>query len=129
MAGKVLPDTSFVIDVFHGNLAAQRVMAVANEIYVPSITMGELFAGAERSNRREARIAEAETFADGTKVLPCDMETARHYGVIESALRAKGRPIPDNDIWIAALAQQHELVVVTRDAHFAEVDALPVLSW
>jgi tRNA(fMet)-specific endonuclease VapC len=62
-------------------------------------------------------------------VLPCDLEIARHYGVIEKALRAKGRPIPANDVWIAALAQQHELIVVTCDAHFGEVEALPVLSW
>jgi tRNA(fMet)-specific endonuclease VapC len=105
------------------------VLSNVDEVYVPSITMGELFSGAERSSRRAVRLAETEAFADGAEVLPCDLETARHYGAIESALRAKGRPIPDNDIWIAALAQQYELVVVTRDAHFGEVDALPVLSW
>ena len=65
---------------------------------------------------------------DAREVLPCDLETARHYGVIENALRAKGRPIPANDVWSAALAQHHELIVVTRDAHFGEVDSLPVLA-
>ncbi|MBD0319127.1 MAG: type II toxin-antitoxin system VapC family toxin [Gemmatimonadetes bacterium] len=129
MSGKILLDTSFVIDVLRGIPAAHRVLSDGDDFYVPSITMGELFSGAERSNRREARLAEAEAFADGAEVVPCDLETARRYGAIESALRARGRPIPDNDIWIAALAQQHELVVVTRDAHFDEVDALPVLSW
>lgn len=81
--------------------------------------MGELFFGAERSKRREAKLAEAEAFAGDSEVRPCDLETARHYGVIENALRAEGRPIPDNDIWIAALAQQHELIVVTRDVRRA----------
>jgi tRNA(fMet)-specific endonuclease VapC len=44
-------------------------------------------------------------------------------------LQRRGKPIPENDIWIAALAQQHELAVATKDAHFREVDALPLLSW
>ena len=128
MPGKILLDTSFVIDIFRGKSAAQRVLDVADEVYVPSITMGELFSGAERSDRREAKLAEAEAFADRADVLVCDLATARHYGAIENALRAKGRPIPANDVSIAALAQQHELIVVTRDAHFGEVDAL-VLAW
>jgi tRNA(fMet)-specific endonuclease VapC len=91
--------------------------------------MGEVFHGAEVSNRREARMAEAEEFASQRKLLPCDLDTARHYGAIKGSLQVRGRPIPDNDIWIAALAQQHDLTVVTKDAHFRQVDALPLLSW
>jgi tRNA(fMet)-specific endonuclease VapC len=129
MAGKILLDSNFIIDLFKGSQAAQGLLAAAEEVFVPATAMGELFHGAEISNRREERMAEAEEFAAHRKLLPCDLETARHYGGIKGTLRIRGRPIPDNDIWIAALAQQHDLIVVTKDAHFREVDALPLLSW
>ena len=59
----------------------------------------------------------------------CDEETARHYGIIKFALLRKGRPILENDIWIAASAWQHRLTVATRDGHFDYVDDLPLEHW
>jgi len=56
-------------------------------------------------------------------------ETAWRYGEIKSSLRAKGRPLPDNDIWIVSIARQHQLTVATRDAHFGEIPGLALLSW
>ena len=129
MVGKILLDSNFIVDLFKGDRAAEGLLAAAEEVFVPAIAMGELFHGAEISNRREVRMAEAEEFAARRKLLPCDLETARHYGGIKGSLRLRGRLIPDNDIWIAALAQQHDLAVATKDAHFREVDALPLLSW
>ena len=58
-----------------------------------------------------------------------DTNTAREYGEIKSALQAEGRLIPENDIWIAAIAQQHDLTLVTRDEHFKEVKHLKVEVW
>lgn len=129
MAGELLLDTSIIVDAFAGSRDAQSVVSGPTRAYVPSITMGELFFGAERANRRAAELARLERFAVTNEVLPCDGMTARFYGAIRHALRRKGRPIPDNDIWIAALAQQHDLTLATRDAHFREVDALSLLSW
>lgn len=129
MAGRLLLDSSFIIDVFVGNLAARRIMGRAEQVFVPATAMGELFLGAELSRLRETKLAEAEAFASAHEVLASDIETARHYGGIKSVLRAKGRPIPDNDIWIAALAQQHALTVATRDGHFREIATLSVLAW
>ena len=59
-------------------------------------------------------------------ILPIDETSAKIYGMICVQLRAKGKPIPDNDIWIAALAQQHGATIATRDAHFDEIDGLAV---
>jgi len=129
MVGKILLDSNFVIDLLKGNQAAQKLLSAAEQVYVPATVMGELFHGAEVSNRRKAKMAEAEEFASGSNLLPCDLETARHYGGIRGTLQRRGRPIPENDIWIAALAQQHDLAVATKDAHFRQVDALPLLSW
>ena len=57
------------------------------------------------------------------------MVDTRGYGEIKNALRIKGRPLPENDIWIAALARQHDLMLVTRDTHFEQIDDLNVTSW
>jgi tRNA(fMet)-specific endonuclease VapC len=57
------------------------------------------------------------------------LETARQYGEVKNRLRLKGRPLPENDVWIAALALQHDLILVTRDAHFQEVENLQPVAW
>lgn len=67
--------------------------------------------------------------AGRSTVLACDAETAQHYGQIKNRLRAKGKPLPENDIWIAALALQYGLVLVTRDAHFNKITSLSVVPW
>jgi len=65
----------------------------------------------------------------GLSVLACDQATAREYGQIKARLRAKGRPLPENDIWIAAIARLHGLTLVTRDQHFREVEGLAWEAW
>ena len=62
-------------------------------------------------------------------VLSVDEQTTIEYGNIKVALRKKGKPIPENDILIAAVAQQHGLTLVSRDAHFNEVDTLSLEVW
>ena len=129
MAGSLLLDTSCVIDLFARNPGAERIVAAAPELYLPSIALGELLYGAERSTRRTANVEQVEELAASMAILSCDAETAWHYGAIKSSLRTKGRPLPDNDIWIASVAQQHELTVAARDAHFREVPGLALLTW
>ena len=101
----------------------------AHEVFVPSVFLGELYFGAHRSARASENLALIEEFATHNVVLGCDTETARHYGEVKNALSDKGRPIPENDVWIAAVAIQHDLTLITRDAHFAEVDNLRAESW
>jgi tRNA(fMet)-specific endonuclease VapC len=91
--------------------------------------LGELYFGAEKSGRVEANIKRIDEFVSDQFVLNCDRETARWYGRIEFRLRDKGRPIRQNDTWIAAIAMQYSLTVLTRDAHFDEVDGLALASW
>jgi len=49
--------------------------------------------------------------------------------VLKASLRRKGKPIPENDIWIAAIAYQHDLTLITRDKHFSEIDELKIIAW
>jgi tRNA(fMet)-specific endonuclease VapC len=62
-------------------------------------------------------------------VIPVSVDVAKEYGVVKQELRQKGRPIPENDIWIAATARKLNLVLVTRDRHFDEVDGLTKVDW
>ena len=129
MAGDLLVDTSVAIDYMRGEPAARRVIAAASRLYAASVVLGELLHGAERSPRRIENLARVERFTAQVEVLPVDEETAHHYSDIRTSLVAKGRPIPENDIWIAAVGRQHQLTVVTRDSHFTDVPGIALLSW
>jgi tRNA(fMet)-specific endonuclease VapC len=99
------------------------------QIFVPAVVLGELYFGALKSQRQEANLRRVEEFADASNVLPVDAGVARHYGEVRDGLRRIGRPIPENDIWIAATALQHGLVLVTRDSHFEHIEGLRSEQW
>lgn len=129
MAGRVLLDTGIIIDFFAGDPAVRQRLVEAEEVFVPSIAVGELLYGARLSARAAENRAEVEAFAAATAVLSCNLQTCSHYAEIKAGLRARGRPIPENDIWIAAIALQHGLPLATRDPHFDQVDAIDVAKW
>jgi tRNA(fMet)-specific endonuclease VapC len=62
-------------------------------------------------------------------VLFPDQDTTEMYGQVKAELARLGTPIPDNDLWIAAVARQHNLPLATRDAHFTQVPGLKTLAW
>jgi len=127
--GRFLLDTNIFIALFANEATVQQRLTAVQEVFVPCIVLGELYYGAYRSARVVENLARLDDFATSNTVLLCDAVTARQYGDIKNTLRAKGRPIPENNIWIAAIARQHDLTVVARDAHFHEVDGLPVEAW
>jgi tRNA(fMet)-specific endonuclease VapC len=129
MSGRLLLDTNIVIALFARDLAVAEHLDEAEEVSIASIVLGELYFGARRSGRMKENLARIDEFAVNSAVLGCDAETARYYGEIKNTLREKGRPIPENDIWIAAIALQYDLTLITRDAHFEEVDGLKAESW
>lgn len=77
----------------------------------------------------EENLAKLETLATTANIVSCVLATARVYGEIKTALRLLGRPLPENDVWIAAVAIQHRLTLVTRDAHFEQVAGLDRDPW
>ncbi|HET90630.1 MAG TPA: type II toxin-antitoxin system VapC family toxin [Chloroflexi bacterium] len=129
MGGRYLLDTSILIALFAGEVAVQESLAQADEIFIPSVVIGELYYGAWKSGRTKENVARVDELAAESAVLGCHSETARCYGRIKNDLRIKGRPIPENDIWIAAIAFQHDLVLATRDAHFDEIADVKVVAW
>ncbi len=129
MSGSFLLDTNIVIAIFSGDPAILAHLADADEVLIPSVVLGELYYGAEKSGRPQDNRERIDEFAAENTIVSCTAITARHYGLIKNNLRAKGRPLPENDIWIAALAQEHGLTLVTRDGHFEAIDGLPVEAW
>jgi len=129
MSGRVLLDTNIVIAVFADEPAVKQRLAKADEVFVPSIVLGELYYGAFKSARTEQNLARIDEFSASSRVLFCDSATGRHYGMIKNQLRAKGKPIPENDIWIAAVAQQHQLILITQDSHFDNIESLVIEQW
>lgn len=100
-----------------------------NLIYISSTVLGELYFGAKNSSQQERNLQKIEVLITRCTILNCDQITANFYSDIRLALKKKGRPIPENDIWIAAVAQQHNLTLVTRDSDFQYVDNLQVVKW
>ncbi len=129
MSGRVLLDTNIVIALFAKEELVLSRLSSAGEIFVPAIVLGELYYGARKSTQPEANLARIDEFAAAAPVLACDATTASHYGRIKNDLRQKGRPIPENDLWIAALALQHALSIASRDEHFSHIDALAIEAW
>lgn len=98
-------------------------------MYIPAIVAGEMYYGAQYSNQIEKNIQNINRLTEIYQVLNADASTAAVYGVIKAALRRKGKPIPENDIWIAAIAQQYSLALITRDKHFNEIDSITIVEW
>lgn len=99
MPGKVLLDTNVIIAFFSGEKAVSKRF-MESEVFVSSTVLGELYYGARKSAHAGANLARTEEFAAAVKVLSCDAQTAQLYGEIRDRFRLKGRPIPENDIWI-----------------------------
>ena len=128
MAGRVLLDTNVVI-AFFGEDRAVAARITQSDFVLSSTVLGELYYGARKSSRAAVNLSRIDGFVALVSVLACDDVTAQYYGKIKDGLRLKGRPIPENDIWVAAVAMQYGLLVATRDVHFSQVDGLVVENW
>jgi tRNA(fMet)-specific endonuclease VapC len=122
-------DTNVYSGLMRGDGAAASALRAAREIYLPLIVLGELLAGFMAGSQARKNREELAEFLASPRVslLNPDERTARHYAEIYGALRAAGTPVPTNDLWIAALARQHRLSLLTFDAHFKAIPGLAVL--
>jgi tRNA(fMet)-specific endonuclease VapC len=122
-------DTNIIIDLFKGNRAIADKIDQAKTIYLPAPALGELYFGAENSERKQHHLQQINMLLQLVQVLSISEQTAEIYGSIKTHLKRQGKPIPENDIWIAALAKEHSLPVVTRDNHFKHIPDLKTIEW
>lgn len=129
LTGRYLLDTNIIIALLASDESVKEHLVSIEEVFLPSIAIGELYYGAYRSSRRDENVKRIDKLVKGNNILVCNARIAQEYGLIKSRLSEKGRPIPENDIWIAALASSNNLIVVTRDKHFKHVEGLQIEMW
>lgn len=129
MLGKYLLDTSVLVALLRGDRVIARRLEEEDNIYTSSIAFGELYFGAEKAARSQLQRDKIAEISAQCVVLVCDIQTAQIYGDFKNQLRLVGKPIPENDLWIAATAHQHGLTLAHRDKHFAELKALSIEAW
>ena len=122
-------DTNAVSAIFAGDEDIALVLDGALRHHVPAIVLGEYRYGLKRSRKRRSLQSLLDRLERESIVLVVDGETAKRYADVRDALRRQGRPIPENDLWIAALALQHRQPVVSQDAHFDAVEGVRRVSW
>lgn len=125
----VLVDTNIVSAHFKGDPAVTPKLQASDTIYLPTIVLGEMHFGAHRSPHPDRNLERIERFVTAVTLLPVEAATSTLYGQLKARLMTAGQMIPDNDLWIAALAKQHDLMLVSRDQHFSHVTGLKWVVW
>jgi len=129
IGNNVLLDTNIISAWLKGEKSIADLIDDQEHIFIPVIVIGEMHYGAQYSTNVEKNRINIQKVINHYEVLYVDQDTALVYGVIKAELRKKGCPIPENDIWIAAIAKQHDLTLITRDAHFKNVTGLQIENW
>ena len=126
MEVRVALDTNRLTDLFQGDAELADRLGECDEVWIPLIVLAEMkagFLGGSQQYRNETLL---QTFLGKPTVgilLPA-RETAEQYARLFVQLKRAGTPIPDNDLWIAALVLEHDLQLITRDRHFERVPQL-----
>lgn len=123
---KVLLDTNAYTALFRGHEGIVARVRRAEQVLVSIVVAGELLFGFRNGSRYEANRAEFEDFIGSPYVvlLPVTLVTSDRFGRIAASLRRKGRPLPTNDIWIAAHAMESGAELLSFDRHFDQVDGI-----
>lgn len=125
----MIVDTNALSAFADGSSLAIAALQAASEVSVPVIVLGEFRYGIMHSRRYREYEAWLEEYLPAFRVLEVTVETTVEYALLRSELRHLGRPIPANDVWIAALCRQHDLPLLSRDAHFDHVKRLRRQAW
>jgi tRNA(fMet)-specific endonuclease VapC len=123
---RVALDTNRLTDLLRGDAALAERLGACDEVWIPLVVLAELkagFYGGIHRQRNEMLLQRLLAKATVEVLLP-KRETAEHYAHLFVQLKRAGTPIPDNDLWIAALVLEHDLLLITRDRHFQRIPQL-----
>ena len=123
---RVALDTNRLTDLFRGDAALAEWLETCDEVWILLIVVAEIkaafYAGAQQER---TQVLLRKLLSKGTVgILMPGRETAERYARVFVQLKRAGTPIPDNDLWIAALALEHDLMLITRDRHFRYIPQL-----
>ena len=122
-------DTNALSAAADCNAAVEAILAKAEEVAVPVIVLGEYRHGIARSRHRAAYESWLSGLLNDCRVLDVNEPTTHYYAEIAVELKRKGKPIPTNDLWIAALCRQHSLPLLSQDRHFDLVTGNKRVGW
>ena len=124
---RIALDTNRYVDFCRGEERAVEVIRSAEEIYLPLFVLAELRAGFRAGSKgmENEKVLTRFLQSPRVEVLSPDDQTTHHYAGLFVQLRKQGTPIPTNDLWIAALAVQHNLILFHRDKHFESLPQIP----
>jgi predicted nucleic acid-binding protein len=122
-------DTNALSAFADGDDALRHSIRNEPALALPAIVLGEYFFGVQSSRYRLRYENWLNSYLSGFLILSAGRETARHYADIRLDLKAAGKPIPSNDLWIAAIAREHNYPIVSRDTHFAAIRSVRLITW
>ena len=124
-------DTNAYVALMRGDAEVLALLEGADYLCISAVVLGELSAGFLIGDRSERNLRELDAFIDeaGVEVLAIGRREAERYGALVKALRELGRPMPTNDIWIAAAALCADARLLSADARFSKVPGLVAMGW
>lgn len=122
-------DTNALSAVADEHPALASMLANADQLALPVVVLGEYRYGIGQSRYRARYEQWLEDLIADSRVLDVTEATTHHYAAIHLELRQAGKPIPTNDLWIAALSRQHSLSILSRDRHFDLVRGIVRVEW
>jgi tRNA(fMet)-specific endonuclease VapC len=128
---KVLLDTNAYSALRRGNEHVAQQVRSSEEVLLSVVVVGELLFGFRNGSLYEENARVLGSFLEDplVRLLPVTWGTANLFGRISAGLRKKGRPIPTNDIWIAAHAMESGADLISADPHFSHVEGLQWVSF
>ncbi len=125
----MIVDTNALSAMADGDDELEKVLRIVKAVVLPVITLGEYRYGIRQSRNRAKYERWLDDLILSCRVLDLDERTTKHYAEVREELKRSGKPIPANDVWIAALARQHELPILSRDRHFDFVSQVKRIGW
>jgi tRNA(fMet)-specific endonuclease VapC len=123
-------DTDHCIAILRQKLDLREHVTADEELFITSITLGELIHGADRSMHREDNLTRLEVLFAALTVLPFDEPAARRFGHLKAGLEERGAILSDLDLQIASIALEHNLPLVTNNTrHFKRIEELGLENW
>jgi predicted nucleic acid-binding protein len=123
---RIIIDTNIYSEFKRNNREIVEILQSAEYIGISTTVLGEIYSGFGLGRKQKQNCDELELFLKSPRVhfLSLDEITAETYAIVFKQLKSKGKPIPTNDIWIAAKAIQHGLSLLTLDKHFDNIARL-----
>ena len=124
-------DTNAYSALMRGLGEVKDVLERADSLIMPTIVLGELYAGFAAGRKKQENIRKLQDFlsSSSTRVVQTSLETAVRYGSLVQQLKLQGTPIPTNDIWIAAVAFETGAVLLTDHHHFSVIPLLETMTY